>query len=91
MSFIGSDRPYLDGPREATLRLVAKFPYHNEHGNCFHFHDSAGNILVWFSKRKASLEVGAIVRAAFVIYKHEQYNDQAQNLIRKFRILEVNK
>jgi len=85
--YIGSERPYLDGPREAFLQLVAKFPYHDGSGCCFHFEDKEGRLLVWFSKRKSSLEIGAAIRASFVITKHLDYNGAQQNITKSFRIL----
>jgi len=89
MAFIGSERPYKDGPRQAVLRLTAKFPYHDGHGSCFHLHDPDGNLFVWFSKKHVILEVGTTVRASFVIQSHKEYEGMLQNVTQQFRILEV--
>ena len=53
---------------------------------CYHFQDSEGRCVVWFSKRKRDLAVGSKIRATFVIYKHSEFNGSKQNLARKFRL-----
>jgi hypothetical protein len=89
MSFIGSEFPYRDGPREALLRVAAMFPYHDGHGTCFHLHDSSGNVFVWFSKKKIGFEVGALIRANFVIQSHREYEGKKENITKRFRVLEI--
>ena len=86
--YIGSDRPYLDGEHEMQLRCVAIFPYlsGNGPGNCFHFTDPQGRVVVSFSRRKNKIQVGSIVRAKFVINAHREYEGQPQNIAKKFRI-----
>ena len=84
--YIGGEPPYVDGEREMDLRLTAKFPYHDGSGFCYHFADPEGRCVVWFSKRKQNLEVGSMIRASFVIYKHQQFNGSPENLARKFHI-----
>jgi hypothetical protein len=84
--YIGSDRPYLDGEREMELCLTAKFPYHDDSGFCYHFRDSEGRCVVWFSKRKRKLAVGSVIQATFVIYKHSEFDGAPQNLASNFRI-----
>ena len=86
--FIGGDKPYLDGPHESELRLTAMFPYSNGLGTCFHFHDSEGHLLVWFSKRPMGIEIGERIRAAFVVKSHQSYQGLEQNITKGFKILE---
>ena len=89
--YIGSDRPYLDGPHEAELQVVAIFPYKSGEGHCHHFHDSEGRLVVWFTKRKKSLKVGDRVRASFIVESHTEYLGVKQNLTRQFRLLDLGK
>ncbi len=86
--YIGSSRPYVDGPREDLLRLVAKFPYlHFGSGCCFHFHDPEGRVIVWMTKREQILEVGDTIRASFVVKSHMEWEGVPQNITKQFKIL----
>lgn len=71
-----------------TLRLVAAYPYDHERGHCFHFDTEFGQRIVWFSKRKQTLQIGDRIRARFTIYQHERFNGVAENKARKLTILE---
>ena len=86
--YIGSDRPYLDGEHEMELRCVGLFPYLSLKGpgNCFHFTDPHGRLVVCFSRRKPAVQVGSIVHAKFVIDAHREFEGQSQNIAKKFRI-----
>jgi hypothetical protein len=88
--YIGSDRPYLDGEHEMELRCVGLFPYQSLKGpgNCFHFTDPHGRLVVCFSRRNNKIQVGSIVYAKFVIYAHREFVGQPQNIAKKFRIVE---
>ena len=87
--YIGSSRPYLDGPHEDELRFVAKFPYLNfGSGCCFHFHDPFGRFVVWLSMREQHLDVGDKIRASFVVKSHMEWDGVPQNITKKFKILE---
>jgi hypothetical protein len=88
--YIGSDRPYLDGEYEMQLRCVGIYPYLslNGPGNCFHFTDPQGRLVVCFSRRSAKVQVGSIVHAKFVINAHREFEGQPQNITKKFRIKE---
>jgi hypothetical protein len=87
--YIGSSRPYLDGPREDVLQVVAKFPYmHFGSGCCFHFHDSLGRVVVWLTKREQRLEGGDRIRASFVVKSHMEWDGVPQNGTINFKILE---
>lgn len=88
--YIGSDRPYLDGEHEMQLRCVAIFPYFSEDGpgNCFHFTDPQGRVVVSFSRRKNKIQVGSNVQAKFVISAHREYEGRQENIAKKFRITE---
>lgn len=85
--FIGSERPYLDGDREMSLRLIAIFAYDMDRGHCFHFQSTDGQRLIWFSRRKQALQIGDGIRARFVVYRHQTYEGIEENLIRKLRIV----
>ena len=85
--YIGSARPYLDGPRVADLCLVAMFPYTSGSGTCYHFKDAAGHILVLFSKKPVTLIVGDRIRASFVVKSHRDYNGLQENLTKNFKII----
>jgi len=85
--YIGSPRPYLDGSQEADLCLVAMFPYASGGGTCYHFNDVAGNVLVFFSKRRATLAIGDRVHASFVVRSHHEYNGLEENVTKKFKVL----
>jgi hypothetical protein len=88
--YIGSDRPYLDGEYEMELRCVGLFPYRsmNGPGNCFHFMDPQGRLVVSFSRRNSKIQVGSIVHAKFVINAHREFEGQLQNIAKKIRITE---
>jgi hypothetical protein len=86
--FIGSDQPYRDGEREMTMRLVAIYPYDMERGHCFHFDSDFGYRIVWFSRRKQTLQIGDRIRARFTLYSHELFQGIYENKVRKFTILE---
>lgn len=86
--YVGTARPYQDGPREAELSLVALFPYLDGFGHCLHFRDSRGRLFVWFSKANVKLSVGDRVLASFVVYAHRDFHGLHENLIRKLKILE---
>jgi len=88
--YIGSDRPYLDGEYEVQLCCVGLFPYQgrNGPGNCFHFTDPHGRLVVYFSTRNSKIQVGSIVHAKFVIKAHREFEGQLQNIAKKFRITE---
>jgi hypothetical protein len=88
--YIGSDRPYLDGEYEMQLRCVGFFPYlsRNGPGNCFHFTDPHGRLVVCFSRQNSKIQVGSIVHAKFVIKAHREFEGQLQNIAKKFRITE---
>jgi hypothetical protein len=90
VGYIGSDRPYLDGEHELQLRCVGLFPYLslNGPGNCFHFKDPQGRLVVCFSRRNSKIQVGSIVHAKFVIKAHREFEGQPQNIAKKFRIIE---
>lgn len=90
-NYIGSDRPYLDGERVMQLRVVAIFPYTTGPGLCFHLDTESGDRIVWFTKRRQTVQVGDDVRARFVIYKHQEYNGQRENVAKRFRILQNEK
>jgi len=85
--YIGTDRPYLDGEREMLLHLLEKLPYYDSSGNCFLFRDAEGHCIVWFSKRRVALEVGADIRARFTVKSHREYNGVRENIVKSFRIL----
>lgn len=86
--YIGSDKPYLDGEHEMQLNCVGVFPYQDGTGNCFHFTDPFGRLVVFFSKRKSQIQVGSVVRAKFVIKSHHEFKGQQQNIANKFRVIE---
>lgn len=88
--YIGSDRPYLDGEHEVELRCVGIFPYlsRNGPGNCFHFTDPQGRLVVSFSRRNNKIQVGSLLRAKFVIKAHREFECQPENIAKKFRITE---
>ena len=86
--FIGSAKPYLDGPHLSDVRLTAVFPYSNGLGSCLHFHDSEGRLLVWFTKRRVTIEVGERIRASFVVKSHLSYEGTEQNITKSLKILE---
>jgi len=88
VGYIGSDRPYLDGEHEMQLRCVGVFPYlsRNGPGNCFHYTDPQGRLVVCFSKRGSKVQVGSIIRAKFVIDAHREFEGRSQNIAKKFRI-----
>jgi hypothetical protein len=88
--YIGSDRPYLDGEHEMQLRCVGLFPYssRNGPGNCFHFTDPHGRLVVYFSRRNSKIQVGSIVYAKFAIKAHREFEGQPQNIAKGFRITE---
>ena len=85
--FIGSERPYRDGIREAELQLVAEYPYHDNSGKCYHFRDTDWHLIVWFSKRKQPLEIGDRILASFAIQSHSIYEAQEQNIANKFHLI----
>jgi hypothetical protein len=87
MPFIGSARPYLDGPVISELQLIAKLPYFDNSGSCLKFLDAHNRVVVWFTKRWNALEVGAKIRAEFVVRSHRIYNGEAQNVVKRFRAL----
>ena len=88
--YIGGDRPYLDGEYEMQLRCVGVFPYssRNGRGNCPHFTDPHGRLVVYFSRRNAKVQVGSIVHAKFLINAHREFDGQPQNIAKKFRFTE---
>ena len=88
VGYIGSDQPYLDGEHEMQLRCGGLFPYRSQNGpgNCFHFADPQGRLVVHFSKRKTQIQVGSIVRARFVIQAHREFEGRSQNIAKKIRI-----
>ena len=88
--YIGSDRPYLDGEQETQLRCIGLFPYlsQNGPGNCFHFTDPDGRLVVFFYRRSSRIQVGDVVRARFTIKAHREFNGQQQNIAKKLRIME---
>jgi hypothetical protein len=90
IGFIGGDRPYLYGEHEMQLRCVGLFPYLSLKGpgNCFHFADAQGRLVVFFSRRNSRIQVGSVIRAKFVIDAHREFNGQPQNIAKKFRITE---
>lgn len=69
------------------LRVVAIFPYTTGPGLCFHMDTESGDRVVWFTKRRQTLNVGDDIRARFVVYKHQEYNGHPENLARRFRIV----
>ena len=69
------------------LCLIAMFPYTVGNGTCYHFKDAAGHVLVYFSKRRATLVIGDRVRASFVVQSHHEYEGVQQNLTKKFKVL----
>jgi hypothetical protein len=89
--YLGSDRPYQDGVREADVRLVESFSYHDGHGRCFRFSDLEGHCLVWFTKRERDIQTGQTYRVSFVIQSHREFNGVRENITKKFRILAVHK
>ena len=88
--YIGSDRPYLDREHEMQLRCVGLFPYSSLKGpgNCYHFTDPQGRLVVCFSRRNTKLQVGSIEQAKFVIKAHREFEGQPQNIAKKFRVTE---
>ena len=88
--YIGSDQPYLEGEHETQLHCVGIYPYlsGNGPGNCFHFTDPQGRLVVYFSRRNNQIHVGSIIRAKFVIQAHREFKGQRQNLAKKLRVTE---
>ena len=86
-AYLGSDRPYQDGVREADVRLVESFSYHDGRGRCFRFSDLEGHCLVWFTKRKRDIQIGQTFRVSFVIKSHREFNGVLENIAKEFRIL----
>jgi hypothetical protein len=78
----------MDGEHEMQLRCVGLFPYRNGPGNCFHFTDPQGRLVVFFSRRNIRIQVGSVVRAKFAIKAHREFNGQPQNVAKKFCITE---
>jgi hypothetical protein len=72
------------------LRCVGLFPYLSGKGpgNCFHFADPQGRLVVCFSRRNSKIQVGSIVHAKFVIKAHREFEGKPQNIVKKFRITE---
>jgi hypothetical protein len=72
------------------LRCVGLFPYlsGNGPGNCFHFTDPQGRLVVCFSRRNSKIQVGSIVHAKFVIKAHREFEGKPQNIAKKFWITE---
>jgi hypothetical protein len=82
---LGSDHPYLDGEVKTELVLREKRPYWDNSGYCYLFADEAEHCIVWFSKRKRpDLDVGATIKARFVIKSHRIYNGVLENVTKGF-------
>lgn len=89
--YLGSDHPYQDGVREADVRLVESFAYHNGLGRCLRFSDPDGHCIVWFTKSERDVQVGQTFRVSFVIQSHREFNGVRENITKNFRILAVYK
>jgi hypothetical protein len=87
--FIGSDPPYIDGERQATLKLSEVHRCRDGYSKCYFFTTVDGNRIVMFSTRKQKLFVGDRIRASFVIKRHQDYLGVKQNVASSFKVLEV--
>lgn len=88
--YIGSSRPYRDGPLQARLAVRRKCDHFGERGSGWSliFQDSLGRWVVWHTARDPKLEVGDSVTAEFVVKSHWERDGVPENLTSRFRILE---
>ena len=89
--YLGSDHPYRDGEREADVRPVESFAYHDGRGRCFRFSDDDGHCLVWFTKRERDIQIGQTFRVSFAIHTHREFGGVRENITKGFRILASHK
>ena len=85
--YLGGDRPYTAGTFERGLTVVAIYAYDMDRGHCFHLDDADGHRIVWFTRRKHPYKVGDSFRAQFMIRRHQEFNGQQENVVKRFRVI----